>query len=142
MINYVTYDRLTGELTGSFIQDIQPEHQDCYVITTHEIVKNWTEYKYNQSTKSLELFVKPVTITIPQSVPMLSARLVLLKYNLLTAVQSYVDSATGVEGEVARITWGHALTVNRNDDLVETLIIVLNKTPVEIDQMFIEASQL
>lgn len=142
MINYVTYDRLTGELTGSFIQDIQPEHQDCYVITTHEIAKNWTEYKYNQSTKSLELFVKPVTITIPQSVPMLSARLVLLKYNLLTAVQSYVDSATGVEGEVARITWGHALTVNRNDDLVETLIIVLNKTPAEIDQMFIEASQL
>lgn len=79
---------------------------------------------------------------VPQSVPMRSARLILLQYNLLTAVQSYVDSAGGVEGEIARINWEYALTVNRNDDLVKTLINVLNKTSAEIDQMFIEASQL
>lgn len=79
---------------------------------------------------------------IPQTVPMRSARLILLREGLLSSVQSHIDNMVGIDAEEAKINWEFALTVQRDDPLVKQLIPSLGKTEAQIDQMFIEASQL
>lgn len=142
-MKYVTYSS-DGELTGSFWQDLQPEHAGNYVEVEEDVRTNWTHYKLDIISKQLQFVdISPTSkIEVPASVPMRSARLMLLKSGLLSTVQNYFDSLSGIDAEEARINWEFALTVQRNDPLVKQLIPNLGKSEAEIDQMFIEAAKL
>lgn len=51
-MEYVTYDA-DGTLTGSYMQDLQPEHTNNYVQVDSDQRVNWTSYKYDLATNSL-----------------------------------------------------------------------------------------
>ena len=53
MINYVIRDG--KKLTGAYVQELLPEHQECYVECTEEIRQCWTEYEYDEASSSLVL---------------------------------------------------------------------------------------
>lgn len=86
---------------------------------------------------------KPVvSLPVPTSIPMLNARIILSRMGLLAAVNEYIASMQGQDGIDARIIWEFALTIRRDHPLVKMLATLLNKTEVEIDQLFIAANAL
>ena len=46
------------------------------------------------------------------------------------------------QAKIARITWAQMVTIPRNDPLVDLLGAVLNKTPTQIDDFFIQAATI
>ena len=80
--------------------------------------------------------------TVPASVPMLNARLALIAAGLSSTVDEYIAALPDVAGEEARAYWNFALNVRRDHPLVVALGAVLNKTPAELDQLFIDAAAL
>jgi len=54
MIRYVTYDE-DGNLTGCYLQELQPEHADCYIIVPESIVMGWVMYRANAARDGIEL---------------------------------------------------------------------------------------
>lgn len=79
---------------------------------------------------------------VPASVPMLNARLALIAAGLSSAVDEHIAALSGVAGEEARAYWNFALNVRRDHPLVISLGAVLNKTPSELDRLFIDAAAL
>lgn len=64
-MNYVTYDA-DGNLTGSYLQDLQPEHADCYIEVTDDQRMNSELYRANAARDGLELI--PVTGPTPEQI--------------------------------------------------------------------------
>lgn len=80
-----------------------------------------------------------IDANIPVVIPTLSmrqARLALLKKGLLSTVDSAITT------DEQRIWWDYSTTVERSNPLVIEVLTALGKTSEEIDQMFIEASEL
>lgn len=61
-MQYMTYDKTTGLLTGAYIQELLPEHEDCYVEATPEQLDNWVHLKLNLETNELEDYTPPVDL--------------------------------------------------------------------------------
>ena len=57
MIRYVTYDE-DGNLTGCYLQELQPEHADCYIIVPESIVMSWVMYRANAARDGIELIAE------------------------------------------------------------------------------------
>lgn len=53
-MQYVTYDE-NGNLTGSFIQDLQPEQANNYIEVSDDVLHNWTSYRANAARDGVEL---------------------------------------------------------------------------------------
>lgn len=75
----------------------------------------------------------------PSVIPMRNARLALSAAGLLPSVESYIQGMAGQEGEVARIEWQFAQTVQRSSPLVTKMTQALGKSESEIDALFIKA---
>lgn len=135
-MNYVTYDQ-SGKLTGSYMQDLLPEHENNYIEVTQEIRLNWTAYQANEDRDGVELapVVAPAPV-IPQTVSMRQARLALYQVGKLAAVTAAINAA----GEEAKLTWEYSSEVNRNDGLVPAMAASLGMTEAEIDSLFILAA--
>jgi hypothetical protein len=58
------------------------------------------------------------------------------------AIDAYLATLPAESATVARITWATMVTIPRNDPLVDLLGAVLNKTPEQIDQFFIQAATI
>lgn len=84
----------------------------------------------------------PATPFVPESVPMLNARLALIAAGLNTAADDYIAAMDGKPGEEARAYWNFAQNVRRDHPLVISLGSVLGKSSSELDQLFIEAAKL
>lgn len=59
---YVTYDKTSGLLTGAYIQELMPEHEDCYVEVTPEQHDNWVNLKFDLTTSQVVDYVRPVDL--------------------------------------------------------------------------------
>jgi hypothetical protein len=53
MINYVTYDE-DGNLTGGYLQELHPLHQNCYIEVDEYIRLNWPNYRANAARDGVE----------------------------------------------------------------------------------------
>jgi class 3 adenylate cyclase len=62
-MNYVTYDE-AGNLTGAFLQELQPEHAECHIEVTEEQRMNWTNYRANAVRDGVEA-IAPISIDLP-----------------------------------------------------------------------------
>lgn len=83
-----------------------------------------------------------VPAPVPESIPMLNARLALIGGGYMAAVNEYLSDMTGVEGEQARAFFEFAQNVRRDHQLVEVLRQVLELTAIQIDHLFILAATL
>lgn len=78
---------------------------------------------------------------VPQSVPMLDARLTLIVSGKMPAVRAHLGAMTGIAGEQAREYFEFALTMKRNHPLVLGIPPEI-MTEAEKDTLFIEAGAL
>lgn len=79
---------------------------------------------------------------VPQSVTMRQARLALHAAGLLTSVDAAIAGMAEPDKTLASITWEFAQTVDRGFGMVPALAASLGMTEVQIDDLFIAASQL
>ena len=77
---------------------------------------------------------------VPTAVSMRNAQRILYREGLLASVEAVIAAMEGEEGDLARIDWARALTVERTDPVVLHLIPRLGKSELEIDHMFIDAA--
>jgi hypothetical protein len=82
----------------------------------------------------------PPSPSVPETVPMLNARRALYQAGKLAAVEAIIAALEGEEGDLARITWGAALSVQRHDPLTLRLMAALPLTDAEADALFIAAA--
>lgn len=54
MKSYATYDEV-GNLTGAYLQDVLPEHEDCHIEVPAEQRREWPLYRANEARDGLEL---------------------------------------------------------------------------------------
>jgi hypothetical protein len=62
-MEYVTYDPATGNLTGSYMQDLLPEHEAFHIEVSYEVRLNWCAYRANAARDGVEL--APVVVDLP-----------------------------------------------------------------------------
>lgn len=84
---------------------------------------------------------KPIVVSVPDSVPMLDARLTLIASGKMAAVRAHLNAMTGVEGEQAREYFEFALTMKRHHPLVVGIPASV-MTEAEKDALFIQAGAL
>ncbi|APW37173.1 hypothetical protein RD110_08140 [Rhodoferax koreense] len=96
------------------------------------------------SVAEAEALSQPLTppLAVPRIVPMLNAQIVLSRAGKLTRVENLIQAMSGQAGIEARITWARAQTVDRDSDLVQTLIAEVPLTEEETDCLFAEAAAL
>jgi len=109
---------------GCFLVDVDPQNVPAIGSTYDPVTQEFTP---------------PVlTPVVPESVTPRQVRLLLLSQNLLSQIEttiSQMDQAT-------RITWEYAIEFRRNDILLLSLAEQLNLSSQQVDQFFIDASQL
>jgi hypothetical protein len=96
---------------------------DCVAITDEEAQAIQAEIEANQ----------PVVVP---NISMRQARMMLLNEGLLDEVNLAITT------DEQKIWWDYSTTVERTHPLVDAVLTALSKSPEEIDDMFIEASQL
>ena len=69
---------------------------------------------------------------VPEEVPMLNARLVLIDGGHLVAIEAYADAMPGIEGEKARAYLKHAQTVRRDHYMVEAMRVLRELTHAQV----------
>jgi hypothetical protein len=79
---------------------------------------------------------------IPRIITMRQARLLLNSMGLLNQVQNAIDALPEPPRVAAQIEWDYSSEVHRNKEFVTMIAQQLDLTDSQIDQMFIEASQL
>jgi hypothetical protein len=79
---------------------------------------------------------------VPARVTMRQARLALLGAGLLDDVESALAALDGTTGQAARIEWEYSQEVWRNKPFVQQVAAALGMSDAQLNQMFIEASQL
>lgn len=84
----------------------------------------------------------PQVASVPPAVTMLQARLALITAGHLKAMDDFITSMQGDDGDAARAYWEFAQRVVRDDPLVIRLAMHLNLSNVALDQLFIAASAL
>lgn len=95
-----------------------------------------------------QVFSAPPTVAkkstrLITEVTMRQARLALLKAGLLDKVQAAISGIVdSTERTAAQIEWEYATVVKRDSPLIEAVAVQAGLTETQIDQMFIEASQL
>lgn len=108
MISYVTYDE-AGNLTGAYLQELQPEHQDCSIAVDEAVRLDWLAYRANETRDGVEpLLEQPQLPTQEQYVALAQARLDAFartrNYDGILSACTYAGSAIrrfAVEGDYA-----------------------------------------
>ena len=83
-----------------------------------------------------------VPALVPESVPMLNARLALIQAGHMAAVNTHLAGMAGTDGEQARTFFEFAQNVRRDHRVVEDLRVALALSPAQIDDLFILAKTL
>ena len=78
-------------------------------------------------------------IQVPESVSMIDLRLAAIDAGWLREIENYLAALPGVEGDKARTLATYSPNVRRDHPLVEDIRRHLNKTPAEVDALFIAA---
>lgn len=139
-MRYVTFDN-DGNLTGSFIQELHPDHADHYLEVPEEIAAQWTRYRVNAGV--LEMFEPPPTApVVPESITPRQGRVILAQYGLLSQVDAYFAALAGDGAEVSRIEWEYAQEWRRDWQALVAAAASFGLTAEQIDQMFIAAAAL
>lgn len=140
-MEYVTYDE-TGALTGAFIQDMQPEHEDCHIVANPAQRMNWVAYRANDARDGLDP-LPPVAppIVVPQEV---TQRQGLRALFLAGVTEADIESFIGqIEDETERglalIDFRSASTWSRTWPLVIAAGAALG---LDLDALFIQAATL
>lgn len=137
-MNYVTYNT-GGKLTGSYQQELQPEHEENHIEVTEQQRLEWVIYRANSARNGVEVTpVLPPVAQVPQTVTMRQARLALSAAGLLASVQTAINAGS----DAAKITWEYSSEVQRNNGLVPTMAASLGMTETQIDNLFIAAAAL
>lgn len=97
---------------------------------------------YSQITDEEAIALNAQRLPPLTAVIMRQARLALLGAGMLTPVDAAIAAMTGTQGDVARIEWEFAATVQRDNPLVETVLSSLGMTSQQIDELFITAAGL
>lgn len=84
----------------------------------------------------------PNGLLVPLSVPMVSARVILIRLGKMDAVKAALAAIPGVEGQEAREWFEFSLTMKRDHPLISQLKPVLQWTDADIDDMFIAARSI
>lgn len=143
MINYVTFDG-AGNLTGGFVQAVAPEHASNHIVVSPEVQRAWTAYRANAARNGVERIpAAPAGPTVPEVVPMLNAHLVMIQAGWMPEVEAHIAAMEDeIAREQARAFLHKALTMRRDNALVEDYRAAKGRTHAEIDAMFIAAAQL
>lgn len=82
------------------------------------------------------------TVQIPNImvVSLRQAKRILFQYDLLTQVDSYIQSLPSPQKELTEIDWQYANEVRKDSLLVQQMASVLQLSPEQIDILFYEAS--
>lgn len=86
-INYVTYDA-DGNLTGAYLQPLQPEHADFHIMVSEAERLNWTDYRANAERDGLEL-IPPAAPPVPTEVQIVAAGMAAVQGHLDNVARSY-----------------------------------------------------
>jgi hypothetical protein len=142
-MQYVTYDKTTGELTGCYIQNIVQEHEDCFVEVEEAIANDWVHYKYDLENAEL-VWTEPV-VAVPKvlSVTRRQARQALLIKGKLDAVPLAIAAIEDtVQRGMAQIEWEDSLTFERNRPMLIALAAAIGLDEDGLDALFTFANTL
>lgn len=141
---YVTYDD-AGNLTGSYLQVLHPDHADCHIPVEESQRLAWVNYRANEARDGLELLppTEPGPPPVPQTVTRRQARQALLMAELLDDVQPAIDAIPDpVQRRMAQIEWEDSLEFVRTRPLVIQIGAALGLDEAGLDQMFVTAAGL
>lgn len=79
---------------------------------------------------------------VPEFVTQRQARLALFNAGKLDLVEAAIDSLPEPDRSIARVEWTYAATINRRSPLVAKLIVAINLSESETDDLFITAATL
>lgn len=141
-MRYVTYDD-TGKLTGCYLQDLLPEHENCHIEISEDQAIGWPSFQANAERIGLEPAPPaPPVIVIPTVVSMRQARLALLAAGKLSLVQPAIDAMSEPQKSQANIEWNYATTVERSNSFTLDMAAALGLDSVALDSLFIAAAAL
>jgi hypothetical protein len=140
-MRYVTYDE-AGNLTGSYLQDVHPDHLSHYIPVSDEIGLNWTAYKANVVRNGVEP-APPVVppVVVPDEVTRRRGLQALLISGVTEAmIEAAIEAAlTGLECELALIEFRTSQTFERNRPLV---LAIGGAMGLDLDELFTLAASL
>lgn len=121
-MKYVTYDG-EGNLTGSYCQELHPEHAVAFIEVPEAQQQNWLAYQANDARDGLKLLpVMEVPAAPPaSSIPMLNLQLVLIEDGHLSRAEDIIETMPGAAGQRARAYWARALTARLDNEFVTLL---------------------
>jgi hypothetical protein len=144
-MDYVTYNE-TGALTGSYSQDLSPEHASCYIEVTPAQRQNWTGYRADAARAAVELIPAPApdlpAPTVPASVPLLNLIFAVIDAGHKAAMDSYFSWLAGDDGSRARERLARSQVARRDCDLVSSAGVAAGLDAPALDQLFISAAAL
>lgn len=143
-MEYVTYNS-EGILTGSYIQDLHPDHEDNFIEVSSEQRANWTTYRTNETRDGLELLPAPAppAPVVPDRVTRRQARQALLLAGLLDSVQPAIDAIPNpTQRGLAQIEWDDSQDFERQRPLVIGIGAALGLDAAALDALFIQAATL
>ena len=143
-MRYITYDA-AGNTTGSYLQDLHPDHAARHIEATENQARNWVNLRVVNGRLESRPPPAPTPAPAPSAVTMRQARLALLGAGLLDAVESALNDMPEktpeqvAQKKAARIEWEYAQTVQRDKGLTVTLAASLGMKDEQIDALFIAA---
>lgn len=143
-MSYVTYDD-AGNLTGAFLQAVQPEHEAKHIIVTDFERLTWVNYRANMARDGVELAPEapPALPSIPQQVTRRQARQALLLAGLLGHVPAKIAAiADPTARGMAQIEWDDSQIFERDRPLLIVLATQLGLTSSQLDALFVRAATL
>ncbi|GGX98996.1 hypothetical protein GJV26_15935 [Massilia dura] len=121
-MKYVTYDE-DGNLTGSFCQDLHPDHAVAYIEVSEVQQQGWLAYRANDARDGLyQLPAMEAPVMPPAaSIPMLNLQLALIDDGKLVQAEAIIAEMPGDDGLRARAYWARAQTARLDNDVVQAL---------------------
>ncbi len=106
-IGYVTFDPVTGVLTGSYFQVLHPDHADCHIPVDEATRAEWVCYRVNAMRNGLDL-LPPVASSAPTEAQIVAG--------YMAEVQRHMDGMAvvyGYDNLLSVITYAEAPEVER-----------------------------
>lgn len=145
-MKYVTYDPVTGALTGSYLQDLLPEHEAHHIVIDDATSLNWPAYQANAARDGVEL--APV-VPPPPVVPMqVTRRQGLQQLRLEGFTEADIEAliallpVSALQKDLALIEFRTSQVFERNRPLTLTLGAMIGKDSAALDATFIAANAL
>lgn len=143
-MSYVTYDD-SGNLTGAYMQELQPEHAEFHIAVNDEQRLSWPAYRANEARNGVEQLppAPPPATLVPQAVTRRQARQALLLADLLDDVPIAIEAIPDLTARrMAQIEWEDSLEFVRSRPLVIQIGAALGLDAAALDRLFLTAAGL